>query len=76
MNELINLDLATLPQVADELSSREHEQFIFIYFDQNRDEWVIDLSPSIDGLKVVELFNSFQGRMLQIMSDQQRASIF
>jgi hypothetical protein len=73
MSQPVSLDLATLPQISDELASRTHEEFIFIYRDHQRDEWVIDLNPELDGLKIVELFNSFQGRMLQIMIDQQRA---
>jgi hypothetical protein len=75
MHHPVSLTLATLPQICDELSSREHEEFILIYRDRDKDEWVIDLNGSLDGLKVVELFNSFQGRMIEIMQDYHRAEI-
>ncbi len=51
----------------------EDESFILIYLDRTNDEWVVELSENLDGLLVANLFNVFQGRLLESLLQQKQA---
>ena len=63
---------ATLPAVVEQLNQMEDEEFILIFRDRTTDEWVIELNPKMDGLKVAEILNAFQGKLLESLIEQQQ----
>jgi len=71
MCEELHLSLATLGQVSEELSRREHEEFIFLYRCRDTDEWVINLNDKLDGMQVVEILQAFQTQMIELIRRQQ-----
>jgi len=71
MCEELHLSLATLGQVSEELSRREHEEFIFLYRSRDTDEWVVNLNDKLDGMQVVEILQAFQTQMIELIRRQQ-----
>lgn len=71
MCEELHLSLATLGQVSEELNRRQHEEFIFIYHSRDTDEWHINLNEKMDGLNVVEILQTFQSQMIDLIRQQQ-----
>lgn len=71
MCEELHLSLATLGQVSEELSRREHEEFILLYRSRDTDEWVVNLNEKLDGMQVVEILQAFQTQMIELIRRQQ-----
>lgn len=72
MSTSVRFSAATIAELADSLSRHEDESFILIYLDQTSDEWVVELSDNLDGLLVANLFNVFQGRLLESLLQQKQ----
>lgn len=73
MSTSVRFSAATIAELATSLSKQEDESFILIYLDQTNDEWVVELSENLDGLLVANLFNVFQGRLLESLLQQKQA---
>ena len=71
----IRLTAATISAVVDQLNEMEDEEFILIFRDRTTDEWVIELNPKMDGLRIAEILNAFQGRLLESLIEQQQAGL-
>jgi hypothetical protein len=75
MCEELHLSLATLAQVSEELDRRKHEEFIFIYHCRDTDAWHINLNEKMDGLNVVEILQTFQSQMIDLIRQQQMETV-
>ena len=73
MSTSVRFSAATIAELANSLSKQQDESFILIYLDQTSDEWVVELSENLDGLLVANLFNVFQGRLLESLLQQKQA---
>ena len=71
MCDELHLSLATMGQISEEITRRQHEDFILLHLDRDNDEWVVSLNDKMDGLLVIEVMQAFQTRMIELIREQQ-----